>query len=119
MNTLSIPAVMQPTGREVSAEAFSTHRRCGKLNASRSLVLSSLASGPRTRNQLAAITGLPLASICGRCRELLDLGLIDVKDTTTDKPARQILALSESGRALVLQAVESLKAKEGANDAAK
>lgn len=108
----------QPSGAEVKRDAFSTHRRGGKLNASRSLVLTALASGPATRNQLAFITGLPLASICGRCRELLDLGLIDVKDTTTDKPARQILALSESGRSLVLQAVESLKAQEGANDAA-
>lgn len=109
----------QPSSNEVKRAAFSTYRRCGKLSASRSLVLSSLAGGSRTRNQLAESTGLPLASICGRSRELLDLGYIDVAGMTDDTPARQKLALSESGRALVLQAAESLKGQEGANDAAK
>lgn len=107
----------QPSGAEVKRTAFSDHRRTGKLSTSRSLVLSALASGPRTRNELAASTGLPLASICGRCRELLDLEYIDVAGMTADSPARQKLALSESGRALVLQAVESLKAKGGVTDA--
>lgn len=109
----------QPSGNEVKQAAFSDHRRSGKLSVSRSLVLSSLAGGPRTRNELAVRTGLPLASICGRCRELLDLGYIDVAGLTADTPARQKLELSDSGRALVLQAVEALKNKEGANDAAK
>lgn len=92
----------QPTGNEVKQAAFSDYRRSGKLNTSRSLVVHNLASkGPMTRNQLATATGLPLASICGRCRELLDLGYIDVAGMTADSPARQMLDLSESGHEVV------------------
>lgn len=108
MNT----AVMQPTGREVSAEAFHDHRRSGRLCASQNAVLEALTVGPMTRNQLAGRVGLPLSSVCGRCRELLDADLITVMGTTQDKPARQLLQLTDKGRVVA-------HSEEGANDAAK
>ncbi|RUR34496.1 hypothetical protein [Vreelandella nanhaiensis] len=110
MNT----AVMQPTGREVSAEAFHDYRRSGRLCASQQHVLEAFSAGPMTRNQAAERTGIPLSSICGRARELLDADLITVMGTTQDKPARQILQLTEKG-----QAAAYLIYQEGANDAAK
>lgn len=94
MNT----AVMQPTGREVSAEAFRDHRKSGRLCASQSAVLEALTAGPMTRNQLAGRAGLPLSSVCGRCRELLDADLVTVMGTTQDKPARQLLQLTDKGQ---------------------
>lgn len=92
---------MQPTGREVSAAAFHDHRRSGQLCASRQAVLDVLAAGPMTRNQVAERAGIPLASACGRCRELLDVALVEVAGTTQDKPARQLLALTKEGRKAV------------------
>ncbi|WP_447556404.1 hypothetical protein [Vreelandella sp. EE22] len=89
----------QPTGNEVKQAAFSEHRRSGQLSFSRRRVVNALAAGAKTRNQLANDTGLPLASVCGRCRELLDLGYIDVAGMSADSPARQMLSLTEEGRA--------------------
>lgn len=92
----------QLSGAEVKHAALSDHLRSGKLSASRSIVLNSLAEiGPMTRNQLATATGLPLASICGRCRELMDLSYIDVAGMSADTPARQVLDLSEDVRKAV------------------
>ncbi|WP_193090841.1 helix-turn-helix domain-containing protein [Halomonas colorata] len=108
MNT----AAMQPTGREVSAEAFHDHRKSGRLCASQNAVLEALTAGPMTRNQLAGRAALPLSSVCGRCRELLDADLITVMGTTQDKPARQLLQLTDKGRVVA-------HSEEGANDAAK
>ncbi|WP_237673803.1 MarR family winged helix-turn-helix transcriptional regulator [Vreelandella profundi] len=96
---MTATAVMQPTGREVSAEAFTDHRRSGRLCASQQQALEAFTTGPMTRNQAAERTGLPLSSICGRCRELLDADLITVMGITQDKPARQILQLTEKGQA--------------------
>ena len=107
MNT----AAMQPTGREVSAEAFHDHRKSGRLCASQNAVLEALTAGPMTRNQLAGRAALPLSSVCGRCRELLDADLITVMGTTQDKPARQLLQLTDKGRVVA-------HSEEGANDAA-
>ncbi|CDG54543.1 MULTISPECIES: MarR family winged helix-turn-helix transcriptional regulator [Halomonadaceae] len=99
----------QPSGNEVKQAAFSDHRRSGKLSASRGLVTASLVSkGPMTRNQLADATGLPLASICGRCRELLDLKYIEVAGMSADSPARQVLGLTESGKALAVEAAKGV-----------
>lgn len=89
---------MQPTGREVSAEAFHDHRHSARQCASRQRVLDALTAGPMTRNQLAGRTALPLSSVCGRCRELLDANLVTVMGTTQDKPARQLLQLTDAGR---------------------
>ncbi|RUR43347.1 MarR family winged helix-turn-helix transcriptional regulator [Vreelandella populi] len=108
MNT----AVMQPTGNEVSAEAFRGHRRSGRLCASQQQVLEAFTVGPMTRNDAADRTGLPLASICGRCRELLDADLIKVTGTTQDKPARQLLQLTEKGQVVAYSIYQ-----EGPNNA--
>lgn len=94
MNT----TVMQPTGREVSAEAFRDHLRSGRLCASQEQVLEAFSASEMTRNQAAERTGIPLSSICGRCRELLDLDYLTVISTTQDKPSRQILRLTEQGQ---------------------
>lgn len=100
MNT----AVMQPTGNEVKAEAFHDHRRSGRACASQQVVIlalrTSLINGMEamTRNELAETTGLPLSSVCGRCRELLDWGVLTVDGTTKSKPARQLLKLTPLGR---------------------
>lgn len=97
---MTAAAVMQPTGNEVKSEAFRDHARTGRLCASQHQVLEAFTVGPMTRNQAADRTGLPLSSICGRCRELLDADLITVMGTTQDKPARQKLALTEKGTAM-------------------
>ena len=88
----------QPSGNEVKAEAFHDHRRSGRLCASQNAVLEALTAGPMTRNQIAGRAGIALSSACGRCRELLDADLITVSGTTQDKPARQLLQLTDKGR---------------------
>lgn len=90
----------QPSGAEVKRAAFSDHRRRGRLKATQNAVLVALTVGPLTRNQIASHAGLPLSSVCGSCRELLDAGLITVMGTTLDKPARQLLELTDNGRVL-------------------
>lgn len=99
----------QPSGNEVKHAAVQEHRRSGRMKSSQGAVIAALASGgiAMTRNELATATGLPLSSICGRCRELLDLGNIEVAGMTADKPARQKLHLTEKGW-LALAAAEEV-----------
>lgn len=96
---MTATAVMQPSGNEVKSEAFRDHVRSGRLNVTQHQVLEALTATPMTRNQIAGRTGLPLSSVCGRCRELLDADLVTVMGTTQDKPARQILQLTDKGTA--------------------
>lgn len=96
---MTATAVMQPTGNEVSAEAFRAHRRSGRLSVSQQVVLEAFTAGPMTRNQAEERTGIRLSSICARCCELLNADLLTVSGTTQDKPARQILKLTEKGTA--------------------
>lgn len=99
-------AQFQPSGEEVKAAAFNECRRAGQIGRSRRLVLSALAlHAPATRNQLSDHASLPLSSVCGRCKELLDQGYIDVAGTTADRPARQMLELSADGVDAVAQMV--------------
>ena len=100
----------QPSGNEVKHAAFSEHRRSGRMKASQGAIIAALVSGgiAMTRNELATATGLPLSSVCGRCRELLDLGHVEVVGMSADKPARQKLQLTERGRALALAAAEGV-----------
>jgi len=92
-------AVMQPTGREVSREAYDDVTRSGRANAQQQRVIDALvAIGPSTRQQLADYTGLRLQTICPRCKELLDAALIDVVGTV-GKPASQVLGMSEGREA--------------------
>lgn len=91
-------AQFQPSGEEVKATAFHEHRRSGQMCRSRTRVLLQLAlHGPATRNQVSDNSGLPLSSVCGRCKELLDLGYLDVAGLSADSPARQVLALTTEG----------------------
>ncbi|PKG50224.1 MarR family winged helix-turn-helix transcriptional regulator [Halomonas sp. MES3-P3E] len=99
----------QPSGNEVKHAAFTEHRRSGRLKSTQGVVIAALVSqGPMTRNQLAEATGLPLSSICGRCRELLDLDYIEVAGMSADSPARQVLGLTENGRALAVVAAKGV-----------
>lgn len=99
----------QPSGNEVKHAAFTEHRRSGRLKSTQGVVIAALVSqGPMTRNQLAEATGLPLSSICGRCRELLDLDYIDVTGMSADSPSRQVLALTDKGRDLAIKAAEGV-----------
>lgn len=110
---MSTAAQFQPSGNEVKASAFREQRSTGRISRSRTLVLVELAHrGASTRNQIADRASLPLSSVCGRCRELLDLGYIDVAGTTADRPARQMLELSAEGVDVVARMMS-----EGAGDA--
>ncbi|MBB3142213.1 hypothetical protein [Halomonas organivorans] len=88
-------AVMQPSGNEVSREAYDDVRRSGRANQQHKLVLEALRQhGPSTRHDLVERTGLGLQTVCPRCHELLDRGEIEVVGTA-GRPARQVLALTE------------------------
>lgn len=95
---MSTAAQFQPSGNAVKQAAFSQHRRSGKLSRSRTVVMTALLqAGPATRQQLAERVKLPVSSVCGRCRELLDMGYIEVAGLSADSPARQVLALTTEG----------------------
>lgn len=95
---MSAVAPFQPSGAEVKRAALMESHRAGRIGRSRRLVLSALAQqAPLTRNQVADRVSLPLSSVCGRSRALLDQGYIDVAGTTQDRPARQLLALTDKG----------------------
>ena len=88
-------AVMQPTGREVSREGYDDVRRSGRLGRQQQVILAALRmKGPSTRQQIHDATELALASVCGRCKELLDSGQIEVVGPE-GRPARQVLAIAE------------------------
>lgn len=98
-------AQFQPSGNAVKQAAFSQHRRSGKLCKSRGVVLHALATlGSATRQRIAESADLPVSSVCGRCKELLDLGYIDVAGLSADSPARQMLRVTDEGFALMVQA---------------
>lgn len=95
---MSTAAQFQPSGNAVKQAAFSQHRRSGKLSRSRTVVMTALLqAGAATRQQLAERVKLPVSSVCGRCKELLDMGYLDVAGLSADSPARQMLALTHEG----------------------
>jgi len=63
---------------DTSRDALAEHRSSGKLGAQQQIVYAALTKSGQawTRAELAAKTGLPVASICGRVRELLDLQML-------------------------------------------
>ncbi|KGE78258.1 MarR family transcriptional regulator [Halomonas salina] len=90
-------AAMQPSGNEISREAFAEVRRSGRANQQHRMVLEALRQhGPSTRGDLVEHTGLQIQTVCPRCHELLDRGEIEVVGTA-GKPASQVLALKEEG----------------------
>ncbi len=64
--------------RDTSREAFADHKETGRLGKQQQAVFSALTrSGLAfTRAELAQHMGIPVASICGRVKELLDLKVI-------------------------------------------
>lgn len=62
--------------RTVSIDAYRKHIESGKALSQWMRVYELLKSGPHTRNQIAATVRIPLQSVCGRCKELLDSNLI-------------------------------------------
>ncbi|SDF72237.1 hypothetical protein SAMN05216571_101386 [Onishia taeanensis] len=91
-------AVMQPTGREVSCEGYDDVSRSGRASRQQEAVLNDVAThGPSTRHAIAERVDLPVSTICGRCKELLDAGELEVVGTV-GKPARQVLG-ARAGRA--------------------
>ena len=93
-------AAMQPTGTEVKREGLDQIRRSGKGAVQQGRVLRCLywqAMGQgMTRNTLATLLEMPLSSVCGRCKELLDLDFIEPIGSE-GKPARQVLGITEKG----------------------
>lgn len=86
----------QRGSRDTSRDAFAEHRETGKLGKQQQQVFAVLTRTGQafTRAELAARTGLPVSSICGRVRELLDLKVI-VEDprrpcTVTKKSAHPV-----------------------------
>ena len=93
-------AVMQPTSNEVKREGLDDVLRSGRAKGQQGMILHTLywhAQGEgATRQELAEALEIPLSSICGRYKELLDLELI-APIGTRGKPARQLLAITEKG----------------------
>lgn len=91
---------MLPTGNEVKAEGFKHARDSGSVCASRLTVLNALRDNaePMTRNELEEQCNLPLSSICGRVRELMDLGYVETAGTVrVDKCSRTTVHLTTVG----------------------
>ena len=85
--------------RDSSRDAFHDHKAAGKLGKQQQAIYSFLtlnAHQDYTRGELAAAMGLPVASICGRCRELLDIKVISEKGrrecAVTGKSAHSVRA---------------------------
>ncbi len=93
-------ALMQPTSNEIKREGLDHARRSGRTAHQQIKILCALywhAQGAgETRQQLAEELGIPLSSICGRCKELDALGHIEPIGTV-GKPARQVLGITEAG----------------------
>jgi len=64
--------------RDTSRDGLAEHRSSGKLGAQQQQVFAALTKSGQafTRAELAANTGLPVSSICGRVKELLDLQVV-------------------------------------------
>lgn len=103
---MSTAAQFQPSGNEVKAAAFHEKRRSGSMAYSRAAVFIWLAEhAPATRNDVADALGMPLSSVCGRCRELYDMGYIEPVGTVRVEGghARQQMDLTAEGAAVLAQ----------------
>ncbi|WFM72934.1 hypothetical protein [Halomonas sp. CKK8] len=87
-------SLAQPTSNEIKREGLDDVRRSGRAVRQKLAILADLrANGPSTRHEIYERTGIPLASVCGRCNALLDASRLEVVGTV-GKPARQVLDLS-------------------------
>ncbi|WP_311949291.1 MarR family winged helix-turn-helix transcriptional regulator [Halomonas piscis] len=113
---MSTAAQFQPSGNAVKEAAFHEHRRSGGMARTRAAVLDRLAkSGLATRNDLSDALGMPLPSVCGRCRELYDMGYIEPVGTVRADGghARQQLDLTAEGAAVLAQIAQAAKQEAG------
>lgn len=63
--------------RQTSKAAYLQHGMSGALISQRLFILQYLKDhGPRTRQQLSEVTGIPINSVSGRANELLNQGLV-------------------------------------------
>lgn len=111
-------AQFQPSGGEVKAAAFHEHRRSGGMTQSRWRVLREFArGGSGTRNEIAERAELPLSSVCGRCKELGDMGYLDVVGTVRVEggASRQRLELTAEGLDAMAQQMQDWTKQEHAD----
>lgn len=82
------------TAAATSIASFNEVRRDGTLPRQKIRVLSALTDGPLTRAQIAAVTGLPVASVCRTVYDLMQDGLLCTYDTVlnphTARPAHRV-----------------------------
>lgn len=83
------------TVRDTSLAAYWSERANMRIANQASIVLEELhMGGPATRSDLVVRTGLKINAVCGRVKELLDMGLIvelgQVLDTETNKMVYQL-----------------------------
>lgn len=75
------PVRKQRQMADTSVAAYRVADSSGHLSRTEQIVYDTLTSfGRLTRHQLAAATGLPLSSVCGRVKALIDKG--QVRDVT-------------------------------------
>ncbi len=62
-----------------------------KIGRYQQMILDTIESSPegRTRDELAMITGLPTATVCGRCNELVKMGRLSSRSTENGKIKRK------------------------------
>lgn len=95
------PSHMMPRGKDVKAASYDEVRREG-LGEKQMRVLSVMFREARamTRNQLSALTGLQLSSVCGRIKELEDWGYVESAGTSKDpqtNKSRQLMQITDAG----------------------
>jgi hypothetical protein len=75
----AVPPPTKRRRRRSTADTSSDGLRATNRPKQQQTVLQTLrALGPMTRHEIAAVTGLPLSSICGRVSELLSVGSLVV-----------------------------------------
>lgn len=71
---------------ETSSKAYWEELLSGRVTKQQAKVLDDiLRMGAGTRAEISGTSGLPINVICGRCKELLDLGYIKVNSHTRDE----------------------------------
>lgn len=78
-----------------------------KIGKMQQKVINALKFKPMTRQALAKHLNWKINSVCGRCRELLDAGVIEQVDAIQVKvggktTSRGVLGLTEGGQLLLL-----------------
>jgi hypothetical protein len=70
---------------DTARKAYWEELLSGRVTKQQAQVLDDiLHSGAGTRAEISRTSGLPINVVCGRCKELIDLGYIKVKNHTID-----------------------------------